>query len=63
MALPGHRQGHLFDIHQLAAEVGMLGPIAVVGIEVTLGVEKGDEHGSLKLSLRSACFEGAFQVS
>ena len=37
-ALLRHRQRCLFDINQLAAEIGVLGPVAVRRIEVALWV-------------------------
>ena len=37
-------QGQLFDIHQLAPEIRVLSPSGVVGVEVSLWIQKGDMH-------------------
>jgi hypothetical protein len=44
MAHVPQRQGDFFDINQLSTEIGVLGPIAVLGIKVPLRVQKGDSH-------------------
>ncbi|MEZ4769020.1 MAG: hypothetical protein R2844_11435 [Caldilineales bacterium] len=54
MALRRHCQRSFFDINQLAAEVRMLGPVDVGGIEVALRIEKCDMHGDSALVMASA---------
>ncbi len=44
MAQLRHRDGGLFDIDELPAEIGVLCPVAVVSIKVPLRVQKRDMH-------------------
>ncbi len=41
---PAQRQRNLLDVDQLPAEVRVLGPVPVLRIKVSLGVQKGQEH-------------------